>query len=126
MRLLLTHPEVACRDCGDCCRWLYEETGLRRERMGRPIEWPRGMGPDCRRCPKCAGSEEPGPEVGCKATLSPRNQQCLAAYWQQRAAPGPLDGAARRNFGFIGRLLAEHDRWQAGRLVEILRAILRR
>lgn len=126
VRLLLTHPEVACRDCDDCCKYLYEENGQVRQRGGRLVEWPKGMGPDCRTCPKCQGSERPSPEVGRKATLSPRNLACISAYWEHKASPGPLDSVARRNFGTIGRLLAQHDRGQCDRLLELMRMLLRR
>ena len=108
----MLHPEVAWRDCGDCQQFLYEESGQRKERMGRPVPWPKGMGPDCRLCPKCKGSESPGPEAGRKAALSRRNLACLDAFWERPADP---DATARRNFGIIRRLL-RNERGTVGRL----------
>lgn len=76
MRLLLTAPRVALRDCRDCQLHVYnEETGKRSDWMGNPVKRNPKTSPPCQTragCPK--GS--PTGEEGCKE-LNPKN---LAAY----------------------------------------------
>lgn len=81
MWLVLLHPEVAARPCGDCRKYQYDDRGPGRmgPRMGRrgnPLPRPPGTPPPCWMCPKIAPGDDPRPENA--QELSPHNER---AYW---------------------------------------------
>ncbi len=95
MRLLLTAPRLAARDCRDCQLHVYDEqTGRRQLHAGRPVVRPAGTHPPCRL-----------PHVGCaKGTpddshaLTPENKQAYQ-YDRMCRAVGqfPDDPLVRRH-----------------------------
>jgi hypothetical protein len=113
---------------------MYDESGKRRWRYDRYVEWPKGTGPSCHRCPKCEGLAEsvirPCPAEGRKASLTVRNYRTLAAYWEQRATGADpacvIDRFARRNFGIVHQLLTNHDTAQLESVALYLKAICQR
>jgi len=101
--LLLRHPQVAWRDCGDCQQHIYDhESGKRNEdRNGLPIVRPKGTFAPCRygkdRCAK--GTPENSRE------LSPKNQQAWDRYQEWKATGQfPDDPIVRRNAGLIRQI----------------------
>lgn len=103
MGLILSHPAVASRDCGDCLRHIYDQaTGQRlSDRHGQPIPRPPGTFAPCRYVSKgfeaCAkGSPEASKE------LSARNRQAYLHYLECRAVGRfPDDAIVRRNAALI-------------------------
>lgn len=100
--LVLCHPAVAWRDCGQCTRFVYEhETGeVMRDRDGKPLERPTGTKPPCRygpagtRCAKGSPEESRG--------LSDRNAKAYQHYLECKATGQfPEDAIVRRNAGVI-------------------------
>lgn len=100
MRLVLTAPSVALRDCRDCLLHTYDE------KTGKRAEWPPGSGRPVKRPPKCpapcrtrAGCPKGAPagETGSKE-LSVKN---LIAYRHHRTCRAvgrfPADATVERN-----------------------------
>jgi hypothetical protein len=124
MTLLLAHPAVAARDCGDCQAWMYDEaSGQRVLRHGEPIVRPRHSRPPCWSCPKCAGREIKNPESGRAASLSPKNVRALRCYFELQAVGGlasEVAGGDRmllRNLGVIHETLCGFERGQLQALI---------
>ncbi|MGC1274801.1 MAG: hypothetical protein WBC44_13930 [Planctomycetaceae bacterium] len=100
MRLLLTAPRVALRNCSDCLKHVYnEETGKRAEYppgSGRPVKRPAKNLPPCQTRAGCAKGAPSG-EDGCKE-LSAKN---LAAYRHHKTCKAvgrfPRDSTVERN-----------------------------
>lgn len=102
-RLVLLHPEVAGRSCGDCQKWMYDDTvermGRRTIRGGRPVERIKDQNPPCHRCPKVPeGTSDPSPSSAVE--LSERNWEAYKHYLECRAVgtwPDDPSGIVRRN-----------------------------
>ena len=112
MRLLLHHPEVATRSCGDCQKWLYDDkTGERVKRAGRDIPRPKGVPTPCSLCPKRSPEEAP------KLELSHKNLLTLQFYYRSKAVEfrnlserWANDPIIQRNFAAIENELKQFDR----------------
>jgi len=114
VRLILLHPEVAYRDCGDCQKWVYNErTGERDSYRGKPIPR-RAAPPPCRfqdakgksLCPK--GTPEDGGD------LNQRNRKVYEHYLECRAVGSfPDDPIVRRNAAIIRQVEESAERvWE--------------
>lgn len=100
MRLLLLHPDVAARSCGDCVRWLHNDSGTKfgkvTTRGGKPVERPRGTKPPCRICPKIPEGADPTPENAVE--LKGADRQAYIHYRECRAVNAfPDDPLVRRD-----------------------------
>jgi len=97
--LILAHPEVAGRDCGDCQKFVYDEkTGQRSVRGGLPILRPKSTKPPCGYGPdRCAKGN---PTAG--RDLSLHNWQAWQHYLECRATGNfPDDRIVARNARII-------------------------
>lgn len=105
MRLVLLHPDIAERSCGDCQRYFYYdrgpgEFGDRVMRGGKPVPRPKGIKPPCGWCPKIPPGDEPIPENA--VVLSDKNVAALIHYRECRAVGDfPADAIVRRNAALI-------------------------
>ena len=114
VRLLLSNPHLADRDCGDCERHVYDErTGRRVLHANLPVVRPAGTAPPCRipnvGCPK-GSPEQP-------RSLNPINRQVYRHYHEcQATGCFPDDPIVRRNASLI----------QAVELADFQQKLLRR
>jgi len=124
VRLALTHPQLAARDCQHCQRFAYDElTGRPYQnppRNGKLIPRPAGNQPPCRidgvGCPK--GTPEN------QTDLNDRNRQAYQHYLECRAVGSfPDDQIVRRNAALIR---AEEDRAEASRWADLRRLLTMR
>lgn len=98
--MLLLHPEVASRDCGDCQKWLYDDKptrmGEQLMRGGKPVPRIPGQRPRCEWCPKVPRGAEPVPASAVE--LSEKNRAAYCHYLECRATGQfPSDPIVRRN-----------------------------
>ena len=99
MRLLILHPEISYRDCGDCQTYVYDEKkGERLMQFDKPMKRPPGNLPPCRMrkggCPK-GTPEEP-------RSLTDQNWRAYQHYSECRAVGQfPADPIVRRNAAII-------------------------
>lgn len=101
---LLNHPEVASRSCEECKLFVFDETGKKMMRGGKPVKRPQGAVPPCRQCPK------ESPEKAHEHELSPRNQQVVAYYLKHRAAGGlPMDELTQSRLAIVDSLVRRAD-----------------
>jgi hypothetical protein len=111
LRLMLTRPRLALRDCGDCQKHVYDErSGRRATHAGHPVARPPGTSPPCRLehigCPKGT------PEL--PKTLSQENLQTIRHYHECRAIGlFPDDPIVRRNASLIRRVESTIERLSA-------------
>lgn len=124
VRLALTHPQIAGRDCQHCQRFAYDElTGRPYQnppRNGKLIPRPAGNQPPCRidgvGCPK-GNPEHP-------TDLNERNRQAYRHYLECRAVGSfPDDPIVRRNAALIR---AEEDRAETARWTDLRRLLTMR
>lgn len=124
VRLALSHPQIAARDCQHCQRFAYDElTGRPYQnppRNGKLIPRPAGNQPPCRidgvGCPKGTPENQTG--------LSDRNRQAYRHYLECRAVGSfPDDPIVRRNAALIR---AEEERANAARWSDLRRLLIMR
>lgn len=110
VRLLLVAPHLAARDCGDCQKYVYDETTGRRARSGgRPVPRPAGTAPPCR-LPQI-GCLKGTPE--CPNTLSSANSAAYRFHEECRAVGHfPDDPIVRRHATLIARVQQSFARSQ--------------
>jgi len=122
VRLILSHPAVASRDCGDCQRYLYDHASGQRlsDRQGQPIARPAGTFAPCRyRTPGIEPCAKGSPEAG--RELSARNRQAYLHYLECRSVGQfPDDAIVRRN----AALIQHAERTQADERIQTLQAWL--
>lgn len=103
MRLLLLHPEVACRSCEDCKKWLYDKDGRLAMRGDKPMDRPATIKVVCE---TAAGCPKGTPE---KQVVLSRKNQTAYYHYRQCAAVGkfPDDGIVMRNAEIIKSVIDE-------------------
>jgi hypothetical protein len=103
--LVVTHPEVAFRDCAHCLAFVYDGDGNPELFRGKPL--PRGNTPAP--CQTAAGCPKGSPDAG--LALSKRNQRALAFHRRCEAVGRwPHDAMVERNAVTIKAAEAEGDR----------------
>lgn len=111
MRLLLAHPHLAARSCGDCRRWLYADRPGRfadrpAERGGSPLPRPPAAGTPCSYCPKQPADVPEaarGPDTAVE--LSARNLRAFRHHAECDAVGVfPDDPIVRRNAAVVRRV----------------------
>ena len=125
MSLLLTHRNVAVRDCNHCKKWMYnEETGEVETHRGQPLE--RNGKPPCEilvngksGCPK--GSPTAG------IALSDKNLQAFIFHRQCKAVGFfPNDPIVIRNAGIIQSIVEAADKQENAQLMRMILMSARR
>lgn len=99
VRLLLTHPEVATRDCPVCEKVHFDQYGrMETDRDGKPRTRPKGTFPPCRYAAR--GCPKGTPEA--QKSLSGKNVAAYYHYLECKAVGDfPKDAIVRRNAGII-------------------------
>ena len=123
MRLWLTHPRIAARDCEDCKVWVYDErTGEKALRFGEPYQRPPGAKPPCSSCAKIPLGVIPRPENA--TNLSEKNQRAYRHYRECRAVLKfpDHDPIVRRNAALIRQAEDEAAAQQERQWVEVMLA----
>jgi hypothetical protein len=110
--LMLSHPEIAFRDCEHCKKWWYDEkTGEIHKKNGR--ELPRPTPPPCESnvgCPKGHWKNQ--------KTLNDRNIMAYQHYRECRAVSSfPDDGVVRYNASIIRDIEDAVDRTDGQRTI---------
>lgn len=119
--LLLSHPEVASRDCKICQKYCFDEkTGALSGTPENPVPRPP-KGPPCRwrenGCPK--GTPEK------QKSLSPRNQKAYQHYLECKATGiWPDDPIVKRNAGIIRRIEEAHERSRQDCNTELMKQVI--
>jgi len=106
-RLVLLHPEIVNRSCGECQKYLHDDRptrmGLPVIRAGVKIERIKGQRPRCEWCPKVQKGDPPVPDSA--QDLSPRNRKVLVHYLECRAVGQfPADPWVRRHAMMIRQI----------------------
>lgn len=126
MRLLLLHPKVAYRSCGDCQKWQYNEaTGETEKLPGTDEPRPR-LNPDLVPCKTPVGCPKVSPDAGLE--LTPQNWDALQFHRECRAVGRfPDDSIVRRNAEIIESVesaIERHERQQLNARLAIVVASL--
>lgn len=108
MRLLLLHPDVAARSCGDCSKWLYadkpgEFAPEPVKRGGRPADRPPNVKPPCSWCPKQPADVADRDRTPATAVeLDARGWRAYGHYLECKAVGAfPDDDVVRRHAALI-------------------------
>jgi hypothetical protein len=117
--LVLLHPGVAHRDCAECAKWMYEESGAlcKHPETGEPIRRAPGVSTPCRI--KGVGCPKGTPDA--KKSLTPQNERCYQHYLECKATgQWPNDSLVRRHAGLISRLEGQVEDMRQQRLASLL------
>ena len=123
MRLALLHPLVATRSCGDCKKWVYEDSGELKMRNDEPMERPAGTPTPCGSCPKIPKGRFPKPENA--QELSEKNWRAFGHYRECKAVGRfPDDPIVRVNAGIIRMVEDQVQDTKLARLPEVMARML--
>ena len=113
--LMMSHPNVAFRDCEHCKKWWYDEkTGEIHKKNGR--ELPRPCPPPCETSAGCPKGHWKEPK-----TLNERNVMAYLHYRECRAVGSfPEDAIVRHNAAVIRDLEDADDKAEGSQLMNII------
>lgn len=130
VRLVLLHPEVAGRSCGDCKQFLYHDgpNHLSGRKLLLPDGKPRPRLPNvptpCWMCPKIPAGEAPFPHNAVE--MSPKSWRAYTHYLECRAVLRfpDHDPIVRRNAMLIRMVEDEAQEYRADRRTDLTSALL--